>query len=179
MANTTNNTTNVANNAAEVAASENNAVNVVINKLTGAVVKAVYIQQFDEQNYKTLSLMLDKPLKVIRQNDAGLYEETTTQFLSLPVAAALSQISDDVMNYFISVKGAEIDNLKTALSGAKIDITQRLFTAGETADDITNDTDHDQWFSFIKNVKLSKIAQLTMAKQLGLSIEDLKMLLED
>lgn len=157
---------------------QNNSNQVIKNNVK-ATVNGVYINQFEDQNYKTLSLMLNKPLKVMKQNDAGVYEETTTQFLSLPVSAALSQINDDVMNYFISVKGADVETLKTALSGAAIEIDQKMFAAGESADDVANETDHDQWFSFIKSVKVSKMAILVMTKQLGLDLADLKMLLEE
>lgn len=122
--------------------------------------------------------MLDKQLKVMKLTEAGVYEETTTQFLSLPVSAALAQISDEVLNYFIAVKGADADSLKTALSGATIKVEQKLFVAGETIDGVSNETDHDQWFSFIIDVKISKPAVLVMAKQLGLGIDELKLLLE-
>ena len=143
-----------------------------------ANVRSVFVNQFEEQNYKTLSLMLDKPLKIMKLTDSGIYEETTTQFLSLPVSAALAQISNEMMNYFIAVKGADAESLKTALSGATIKVEQKLFVAGETIDGISNETDHDQWFSFIIDVKISKPAVLVMAKQLGLGIDELKLLLE-
>ena len=157
---------------------QNNA-NQVSKNAVKATVQGIFVNQFEDQAYKTLSLMLNKPLKVMKQNDAGLYEETTSQFLSLPVSAALSQISDDVMNYFLAVKGADVDALKTALSGAAIEVEQKLVAAGETVDDVANEGDHDQWFSFIKNVKVSKMAMLVMAKQLGLDLADLKLLFEE
>lgn len=143
-----------------------------------ANVRSVFVNQFEEQNYKTLSLMLNKPLKVMKLAESGVYEETTTQFLSLPVSAALAQISNEMMNYFIAVKGADVESLKTALSGATIKIEQKFFTAGEAADGVANETDHDQWFSFIIDVKISKPAVLVMSKQLGLSIDEMKLLLE-
>lgn len=143
-----------------------------------ANVQSVFINQFEDQAYKTLSLMLNKPLKVMKQNDAGIYEETTTQFLSLPVSAALSQIEDDVLNYFVAVKGADAETLKTALGGATIEVDQKLFAAGQTEGDIANETDHDQWFSFIKKVNPSKMAMLVMASQLGVSLSDLKAIME-
>lgn len=143
-----------------------------------ANVQSVFINQFEDQAYKTLSLMLNKPLKVMKQNDAGIYEETTTQFLSLPVSAALSQIEDDVLNYFVAVKGADAETLKTALGGATIEVDQKLFTAGQAEGDIANETDHDQWFSFIKKVNPSKMAMLVMASQLGVSLGDLKAIME-
>lgn len=143
-----------------------------------ANVQSVFINQFEDQAYKTLSLMLNKPLKVMKQNDAGIYEETTTQFLSLPVSAALSQIEDDVLNYFVAVKGADAETLKTALGGATIEVDQKLFAAGQTEGDIANETDHDQWFSFIKKVNPSKMAMLVMASQLGVSLGDLKAIME-
>jgi len=83
-----------------------------------------------------------------------------------------------VLNYFIAVKGADVESLKTALSGATIKIEQKFFAAGEAADGVANETDHDQWFSFIVDVKISKPAVLVMAKQLGLGIDELKLLLE-
>ena len=143
-----------------------------------ANVQSVFINQFEDQAYKTLSLMLNKPLKVMKQNDAGIYEETTTQFLSLPVSAALSQIEDDVLNYFVAVKGADAETLKTALGGATIEVDQKLFTAGQAEGDVANETDHDQWFSFIKKVSPSKMAMLVMASQLGVSLGDLKAIME-
>ena len=156
-----------------------NAAPAVVKNAVKATVNGVYINQFEDQSYKTLSLMLNKPLKVMKEGDDGLYHEVSTQFLSLPVSAALSQINDDVMNYFIAVKGADVDALKTALSGAAIEIDQKLFAAGESADDVANESDHDQWFSFIKSVKVSKMATLVMAKQLGLDLAELKLLLEE
>jgi hypothetical protein len=174
---------NVVKNAPETAANEapaapETAAPAIIKNHVKATVTAVSLAQFDGQNYKTLGLRLNKSLKWMKQNDAGLYEETATPFLNIPLSAALSQITDDVMNYYLAVKGAEVENLKTALSGAEIDVDQRLFTAGETIDDVANETDHDQWFSFIKSVKVSKMATLVMTKQLGLSIDELKLLLD-
>lgn len=174
----------MAKNANQTNAAENNqngaeaTVQNVVKNSVKAAVNGVYINQFEDQSYKTLSLMLSKPLKIMKQNDAGLYEETTTQFLSLPVSAALAQIEDDVVNYFIAVKGADVETLKIALAGAIIDIDQKLFTAGQVDGDVANETDHDQWFSFIKNLKVSKMATLVMTKQLGLGLEELKLLLE-
>lgn len=162
-------------NAAENAAEAN--VQVTMNKVK-ANVQSVFINQFEDQAYKTLSLMLNKPLKVMKQNDAGIYEETTTQFLSLPVSAALSQIEDDVLNYFVAVKGADAETLKTALGGATIEVEQKLFAAGQAEGDVANETDHDQWFSFIKKVSPSKMAMLVMASQLGVSLGDLKAIME-
>ena len=149
----------------------------VINKVKCAV-QAVYLNQYDENPYKTLSLLVNTQLKLMKQNDAGLYEETTTSFISLPLAAALAQINDEVVNYFIAIKGTEIEALKTALSGAEIEAEQKLLIAGETTGDVTNDSGHDQWFTFIKKVKISKMATLVMANQLGISIADLKALLD-
>jgi len=150
--------------------------NAVINKVKCAV-QAVYLNQYDDNPYKTLSLLVNTQLKVMKQNDAGLYEESTSSFISLPLAAALAQINDEVVNYFIAIKGTEIEDLKTALSGAEIEAEQRLLIAGETSGDVTNDTGHDQWFTFIKKVNISKMATLVMANQLGISIADLKALL--
>ena len=167
------------NNSVENTNVVENAAPAVVKNAVKATVNGVYINQFEDQSYKTLSLMLNKPLKVMKEGDDGLYHEVSTQFLSLPVSAALSQINDDVMNYFIAVKGADVDALKTALSGAAIEIDQKLFAAGESADDVANESDHDQWFSFIKSVKVSKMATLVMAKQLGLDLAELKLLLEE
>lgn len=150
----------------------------VVKNSVKAVVNGVYINQFEDQAYKTLSLMLTKPLKVMKQNDAGLYEETTTQFLSLPVSAALAQINDEIVNYFIAVMGADVETLKIALSGSTIEIDQKLFTAGQVDGDVANESDHDQWFSFIKSIKVSKMAALVMSKKLGLGLDELKLLLE-
>ena len=150
----------------------------VVKNNVKATVQSVYINQFEEQNYKTLSLMLNKPLKVMKENDAGVYEETSTSFLSLPVSATLSQIDDDVLNYFLAVKGADIDTLRTALGGATIEVDQKLFAAGQTDGDITNETEHDQWFSFIKKLVPSKMAMLVMASQMGVSVADLKAIME-
>ena len=159
-------------------ANTNGKANESVKNSVKANVQSVYLAQFEDQNYKTLSVMLNKPLKVMKQNDAGLYEETTTQFLSLPVSAALAQINDDVVNYFIAVKGADAETLKTALGGATIEVDQKLFTAGQTEGDIANESDHDQWFSFIKKVVPSKMAMLVMASQLGVAVSDLKAIME-
>ena len=162
--------------AAPESANVNETVNTVINKVKCAV-QSVFLNQYDENPYKTLSLLVNTQLKVMKQNDAGLYEESTSSFISLPLAAALAQINDEVVNYFIAIKGTEIEALKTALSGAEIEAEQKLLIAGETSGDVTNDTGHDQWFTFIKKVKISKMATLVMANQLGISIADLKALL--
>lgn len=174
---------NAAANAAaattEVAAPEsanvNETVNTVINKVKCAV-QSVFLNQYDENPYKTLSLLVNTQLKLMKTNDAGLYEETTTNFISLPLSAAIAQINDEVVNYYIAIKGTEIEALKTALSGAEIEAEQRLLAAGEVSGDVTNNTGHDQWFTFIKKVKISKMAILVMANQLGISVADLKAL---
>lgn len=150
----------------------------VVKNSVKATVQGVYVNQFEEQNYKTLSLMLSKPLKVMKENDAGVYEETSTSFLSLPLSKALSQIDDAVLNYFLAVKGADVENLRTALGDATIEVDQKIFAAGKTEDDTTNSTDHDQWFSFIKKLVPSKMAVLVMAGQLSVSIADLKAIME-
>ena len=116
---------------------------------------------------------------MMKQNDAGIYEETTTAFLSKPAAALLQDVNDDIAAYYLSMQGATQQSLSTALSGAEVTIHQKLFAAGETDGDVANETDHDQWFSFIDKLTVSKMGKLVMAKQLGLSIDELKLLLEE
>lgn len=148
-------------------------------KKVTAKVTAVYFEKYDDNQYFTISLRLNKPLKLMKQNDAGIYEETTTVFLSKPAAALLQDVNDDIAAYYLSMQGATQQSLSTALSGAELTIRQKLLVAGETDGDVTNESDHDQWFSFIDKLTVSKMAKLVMSKQLGLSIDELKLLLED
>lgn len=148
------------------------------NKVT-AKVTAVYFEKYDDNQYYTISLRLNKPLKMMKQNDAGIYEETTTAFLNKPAAALLEGVADDVANYYLAVQGISATTLSTALSGAEVAVRQKLFAAGEAADGVANETDHDQWFSFIDKLTVIKMAKLVMSKQLGLSIDELKLLLEE
>lgn len=154
------------------------AQNATQNKVT-AKVTAVYFEKYDDNQYYTISLRLNKPLKMMKQNDAGIYEETTTVFLSKPAAALLQDVNDDIAAYYLSMQGATQQSLSTALSGAEVTVRQKLFAAGEAADGVANETDHDQWFSFIDKLSISKMAKLVMSKQLGLSIDELKLLLEE
>lgn len=163
--------------AAPESANVNEITNAVVNKVK-TTVRSVYLNQFGDNKAYTLSLWVDTKMKVRLMNDAGLYEESTTNFISLPVIAGLAQINNEVVNYFIAIKGVDIETLKTALSGAEIECEQRLLAAGETSGDVTNDKGHDQWFTFIKKVKISRMAMLTMASQLNINVSDLKALLE-
>lgn len=140
---------------------------------------AVYFNKYENNSYYTISLRLSKPLKLMVQNTAGLYEDGTSQFLNKPAAAILEKVTDDVANYYLATQGVSITTLTTALSGAELTIRQKLFAAGETDGEITNESDHDQWFTFIDKLSISKMAKLVMSKQLGLSIDELKLLLEE
>lgn len=150
------------------------AQNKVIAKVT-----AIYFTKHEDNSYYTITLRLNKALKVMKEGDDGLYKEDTTLFLSKPAAALLQDLSDDVANYYLATQSVTQQTLSTALSGAEVAVRQKFFAAGEAADDVANETDHDQWFTFIDKFTVSKMAKLVMSKQLGLSIDELKLLLEE
>ena len=158
-------------------AAQNAAAAQLTNKLS-VKVTSVFFTKYEENQYYTLALRLNKALKVMKEGNDGLYSESTTQFLNKPAAAVLQDVTDDIASYYLAVKGINSATLSTALSGAEVTLTQRFFAAGETKDDVTNDTDHDQWFTFVTAIKISKMAKLVMSKELGLSIDELKLLLE-
>ena len=168
-------------NAAQTAptdVAQNAAQPVTQSKLT-AKVTSVYFNKYEENSYYTISLRLNKSLKLMVQNESGLYEDGTSQFLNKPAGAMLEKVTDDVANYYLATQGISATTLSTALSSAELTIRQKLFAAGETDGEITNESDHDQWFTFIDKLSISKMAKLVMSKQLGLSIDELKLLLEE
>ena len=168
-------------NAAQTAptdVAQNAAQPVTQSKLT-AKATSVYFNKYEENSYYTISLRLNKSLKLMIQNNSGLYEDGTSQFLNKPAAAILEKVTDDVANYYLATQGITAATLTTALSGAELTIRQKLFAAGESDGDVANESDHDQWFTFIDKLTISKMAKLVMSKQLGLSIDELKLLLEE
>ena len=143
-----------------------------------AKVTSIFYTKYEDNSYYTIALRLNKSLKLMKEGDDGLYSEVATQFINKPAAALLQDVDDDIAAYYLATQGISATTLSTALSGAEVTVRQKFFAAGEAADGVANETDHDQWFTFIDKFAISKMAKLVMAKQLGLSIDELKLLLE-
>ena len=133
-----------------------------------AKITGVDVVKFEGQEYSTISLRLNKNIKKMVENEAGVYEESTTPFVSMPISAFLAQVNDDAINYYLGTKGANVENIKTAFANADITVAQILVAAGKTEGKFTNDKEHDTYFNDVSNVKPSKLAIIKIASELGI-----------
>lgn len=133
-----------------------------------AKIIGVDIVKFEGQEYSTISLHLNKKVKKITENEAGVPEEIKIPFVSMPISAFLEQVNDESINYFLSTTGTTVENAKIALSNADVTVTQTLVGAGKTEGKYTNDKTHDTYFNDVSNVKPSKLAIITIASRLGI-----------
>lgn len=131
-----------------------------------AKITGIDVVKFEGQDYSTISLRLNKPIKKVVENEAGVYEEANTSFVSMPMSAFLATVNDDNINYYLGSKGATVENIKTAFSSAEIVLSQTLLTAGEVKGDFKNDKDHDVYFNVVSSVKPSKLAIIKIAAEL-------------
>lgn len=137
-------------------------------KTIKAKVQGVFVNKFEDNEYQTLSLRLNQNLKIMRADDNGDYKEENTPFLSMPLSAALNQIDNDVINYFVGVTTPDEHTLRTALSSASITIEEELVPEGETVEGFgENSTDHDQYFHVIKSCAPTKLGKAVIAASLG------------
>lgn len=131
-------------------------------------VQGVYLNKFDDNDYQTISLRLNKPIKIMRADDNGDYKEDSTNFLSMPLSAAFDQMQNDTINYFIGVTSPDEHNLRIALSSAKLVIDECLVPEGETVKGFgENTTDHDQYFHVIASCTPTKLGKAVIAASLG------------
>jgi len=146
----------------------NNAANAtVVNNVTVKVTN-IDLQKFEGQEYYTISFRLNKPIKKMVENETGIYEDAKTSFISMPMSAFLSTVNDDSINYYLSTKGAELENIKTAFAGATLKIAQRKVAANETYKEFTNEKAHDVYFNELTSVKACKLAIVKIAAELGI-----------
>lgn len=146
----------------------NNAANAtVVNNVTVKVTN-IDIQKFEGQEYYTISFRLNKPIKKMVENDNGIYEDAKTSFISMPMSAFLASVNDDSINYYLSTKGVEVENVKTAFAGASLKIAQRKVAANETYKEFTNEKTHDVYFNELQSVKACKLAIVKIAAELGI-----------
>ena len=127
----------------------------------------------DDATYWTVNLELNQKLKKFKDDGNGNRVEDTTRFLSMPVAAFLSNVKDEVINYYVANKGITIDILKNCFSDAEIVVSQTVVAAGETYKDYKNEKDYDIYFNEIVNIKTSKVTIIKIATDLQVSVTDL------
>lgn len=133
-----------------------------------AKITGIDVAKFEGQEYSTISIRLNKQVKKMVENEAGIYEESTTPFVSMPISAFLATVNDDNINYYLATKGADVENIKTAFANAEVNLTQILVGAGKTEGNFSNDKDHDVYFNVVSSVKPSKLAIIKIASELGI-----------
>ena len=110
---------------------------------------------------------------MIEGND-GTWVEETRNSLIIPMAAFLACDNDAIISYYIARNGATEDILRDCYSAATLKIRQQYLAAGETIDDLTNASDHDQWFSVIEKVNvLTPVVYPLIAASLKIPVEAL------
>lgn len=144
-----------------------------VNANVKANIINITLTKEDDATHWTINLELSQKLKKFKDDDNGNRVEDTTRFLSMPIAAFLSNVKDDAINYYIANKGATIDILKNCFSNAEIVVSQTIVVKGETFKDYKNEKDYDIYFNEIVNIKTSKLAIIKIATDLEISVTDL------
>lgn len=144
-----------------------------VNANVKANIINITLTKEDDATHWTINLELSQKLKKFKDDGNGNRVEDTTRFLSMPIAAFLSNVKDDAINYYIANKGATIDILKNCFSNAEIVVSQTIVVKGETFKDYKNEKDYDIYFNEIVNIKTSKLAIIKIATDLEISVTDL------
>lgn len=144
-----------------------------VNANVKANIINITLTKEDDATHWTINLELSQKLKKFKDDGNGNRVEDTTRFLSMPIAAFLSNVKDDAINYYIANKGATIDILKNCFSNAEIIVSQTIVVKGETFKDYKNEKDYDIYFNEIVNIKTSKLAIIKIATDLEISVTDL------
>lgn len=172
-ANTVENTVVNANVADANAAEQKASVNVVTAKIN----RVTILEKDEARPYTSLSLSLSSPLNVMIEGNDGVWVEETRNSLIIPMAAFLACDTDDVVSYYIARFGATEDILRDCYAAATVKIRQQYLAAGETIDDLTNASDHDQWFSVIEKISVGRLVHPIIASKLGLPLDALSAIL--
>lgn len=144
-----------------------------VNANVKANIINITLTKEDDSTHWTINLELSQKLKKFKDDGNGNRVEDTTRFLSMPVAAFLSNVKDEVISYYIANKGITIDILKNCFSNAEIVVSQTIVVKGETYKDYKNEKDYDIYFNEIVNIKTSKLAIIKIATDLEISVTDL------
>lgn len=145
-----------------------------VNVVTARINRVTILEKDEARPYTSLSLSLSSPLNVMVEGNDGVWVEETRNSLIIPMAAFLATDSDPVINYYIARLGATEDVLRDCYASATVKIHQQYLAAGETVGDLTNASDHDQWFSVIDKISVfSSLVYSIIAARLGLPIEAL------
>ena len=164
---------NVANKPEEANVEQKATVNVV----TARINRVTILEKDEARPYTSLSLSLSSPLNVMIEGNDGTWVEETRNSLIIPMAAFLACDSDDVVSYYIARFGATEDILRDCYAAATVKIRQQYLAAGETIDDLTNASDHDQWFSVIEKITVGRLVHPIIAGKLGLPVDALSAIL--
>lgn len=171
-----------ANTVANTVANEVENANVAeqkasVNVVTARINRVTILEKDEARPYTSLSLSLSSPLNVMIEGNDGTWVEETRNSLIIPMAAFLASDNDDVVSYYIARFGATEDILRDCYAAATVKIRQQYLAAGETIDDLTNASDHDQWFSVIEKITVGRLVHPIIAGKLGLPVDALSAIL--
>lgn len=145
-----------------------------VNVVTARINRVTILEKDEARPYTSLSLSLSKPLNVMIEGNDGTWVEETRNSLIIPMAAFLACDSDAITSYYIARNGATEDILRDCYSAATVKIRQQYLAAGETNGDLTNTSDHDQWFSVIEKLSvLTPVVYPLIAASLKIPVEAL------
>lgn len=161
---------NVANEAENTNVAEQKAN---VNVVTARINRVTILEKDEARPYTSLSLSLSSPLNVMIEGNDGVWVEETRNSLIIPMAAFLATDTDDVVSYYIARFGATEDILRDCYAAATVKIRQQYLAAGETNGDLTNASDHDQWFSVIEKITVGRLVHPIIAGKLGLPVDAL------
>lgn len=167
-----------ANTVANTVANEVENANVAeqkanVNVVTAKIIRVTILEKDEVRPYTTLSLGLSSPLNVMIEGNDGTWVEETRNSLIIPMAAFLANDNDNVVNYYIARFGATEDILRDCYTLATVKIRQQYLASGETIDDLTNASEHDQWFSIIEKITVDSLVHPIIASKLGVPVEAL------
>ena len=158
-------------NVADANAAEQKAL---VNVVTARINRVTILEKDETRAYTSLSLSLSSPLNVMIEGNDGTWVEETRNSLIIPMAAFLATDNDAIISYYIARNGATEDILRDCFSAATLKIRQQYLAAGETIGDLTNASDHDQWFSVIEKVNvLTPVVYPLIAASLKIPVEAL------
>jgi hypothetical protein len=158
-------------NVADANAAEQKAT---VNVVTARINRVTILEKDEERPYTSISLGLSSPLNVMIEGNDGTWAEETRNSLIIPMAAFLACDNDAIISYYIARNGATEDILKDCYSAATVKIRQQYLAAGETIKDLTNASDHDQWFSIIEELNvLTPVVYPLIAASLKIPVEAL------
>ena len=145
-----------------------------VNVVTARINRVTVLEKDEARPYTSISLSLSSPLNVMIEGNDGTWVEETRNSLIIPMAAFLACDSDVITSYYIARDGATEDTLRDCYAAATVKIRQQYLAAGETIDDLTNASDHDQWFSVIEKLSVvTPIVYPLIAARLKVPVEAL------